>query len=200
MAEIAAAGEKIFEEEVSYKSAVSEATFNKIGGSINYILENASDFVGNLVPTMLTEAQFATVKGYDYTETDLTIKKWVIVDGQTITGSDYAVLTGITSLPNAKGNQAFPRQSNSDANIGQYETSQNLAHTHGENLGISTGASSVPVYTDTNLAVGTEVYVSTGAALTGTLSSSTRVITDSAGSATAQPNCWKVNYFLKING
>ena len=81
MAEITSSPNKIFEEEVNYKAAVSEATFTKIGASINYILENASDFVGQLETTMLTEAQFATIKNYDETETDLFGEQAVLCGG-----------------------------------------------------------------------------------------------------------------------
>lgn len=180
MGEITASANKIYEEEVSYKSAVSEATFTKMGGAINYIISNASDYVGQVECTMLTESQFATIKDYDHTESDLTVKKWVRINGQNITGSDYATLTGITTLPSAVSNEAFPGQTNSEANIGNYEANQNKSHSHSYTVvsattGTAGGSSGNPYDATTSTSTGPE------------------------GGAVARPNTFRVNYFLRIN-
>lgn len=196
MTDITSAPSKIQEEEVAYKAAVSEATFTKIGAAINYIQDNASDYIGQLECTMLTEAQFATIKGYDYTETDLTVKKWVIVDGQDITGSDYETLTGISTLASAKTNGAFPRQSDSDANINGYQSNQNLSHTHIQQHEITGGGVQAVIRDDIP---GTTYSGYRGFVGTAGDTSNDLVSTQGSGGSEARPNTWKINYFLRLN-
>lgn len=200
MAEIPASNKKIYEEEVNYKAPVSEATFTKVGGAINYVISNASDYVGQLESTMLTEAQFATTKDYDYTETDLTVKKWVLVDGQNITGSDYATLTGLTALPSARSNGAFPRQAVSEANIGTYESNQNKSHVHQQSFLNDGSSTQYPARRGTN--GGAESYYRQNTGTGFTLNQALLVgplNTQSEGGTEARPNAFQVNYFLRIN-
>jgi hypothetical protein len=49
--------------------------------------------VGSVLSAMLTEPQFQSVMGTN----------WVLIDGRSVSGSDYAALTGLTTLPDARG-------------------------------------------------------------------------------------------------
>jgi hypothetical protein len=92
MTDITAQLIKIQSEEVDYRSAVSEGTMTRIGAAINWIVENTSQHVGDVQASMLTEAQFQAKRN----------TTWVLMDGRDVTGSDYATLTGNSTIPDAR--------------------------------------------------------------------------------------------------
>ena len=173
----------IYDEEVSYRSAVSEATATKQAGTVNYLLQNGTDVIGEYKHTFLTEAQFASLKGYNHTD-PLTTRKWALCDGSSIVGSDFNTLTGETNLPDLLSNEAYLGQASSDSALGDYETSQNKNHTH---------------TVDTGILISQDVSGGT----TGTLflggSGSNVVGSSGNGGIDARPNTVRSHIFLKIN-
>ena len=102
-------GEKIdfYDEDVAYRNSVSEALFAKICKAMQWHNENTGDLIGDVKQSMLTQAQFCLLKGDDHTNADYLSRKWVLMSGQDVTGSDYHTLTGNTHLPNATANKTF---------------------------------------------------------------------------------------------
>jgi hypothetical protein len=92
MTDIVAQLTKIQSEETDYRSAISEGTMTRIGAAINWIIENTSQHVGDVQASMLTEAQFQAKRN----------TTWVLMDGRDVTGSDYATLTGNSTIPDAR--------------------------------------------------------------------------------------------------
>lgn len=111
MTDITSNLEKIQVEETDFNSPVSENLLTKIGGSINAIVDDGIEPLGTVIQSILTTTQFQTIKG----------TKWVLMNGQSISGSDLETLTGISTLPNLVGNKAFSRQSDTDGNITTFE-------------------------------------------------------------------------------
>ena len=89
MAKISGAKEYIYEEAVDHNSPLSEDLMKRIGASINYINDNSTFQLGDIIPSALTESQFQSIRG----------NNWVKFDGQDISGSDFSNLTGINTLP-----------------------------------------------------------------------------------------------------
>lgn len=157
----------IFAEETSYRASVSENTMQKIGSSLNWINHNAGDIIGEIKASCLTLAQFQALKN----------NTWVLMDGSSIAGSDLAVLTGITTLPNMVSNEAFLGQKNAQAMFA-YEASQNKAHVHSA-IYIDYGSSGV----DSDASGSYGLFTTTG----------------SEGGTVSRPNTYRVNFFIKIN-
>lgn len=128
MSEIPASPKKIHLEEVDYKSGVSEATLNKIGGSINYILQ-AFFPLGSIIPTMLTEAQFQAEIGAEF-------GNWQLCDGGSAVGTAYETLTGFSVKPDLRGR--YPRGKDNGAGVnpdgelalGAFQDDQLESHVH----------------------------------------------------------------------
>jgi hypothetical protein len=93
MTDIIASKQNITVEETSNNSAISESTMTRIGGSINFINENAITQIGDIMPSILNEAQFQALRS----------TAWILCDGRSIAGSDLATLTGLTNAPDARG-------------------------------------------------------------------------------------------------
>ncbi len=85
--------------------------------------------VGDVVCSMLTEAQFQSQRSTD----------WVLMDGRDVSGSQYEIVTGNSSLPDARG--TFLRSKNNgradgdenpagDLPLGTYEADQFQGHYH----------------------------------------------------------------------
>lgn len=157
----------IYAEETSYRASVSENTMQKIGASINWINHNAGEHIGDIISSCLTLVQFQAVRN----------NSWVLMDGSSIAGSDLAVLTSITTLPNMVSNEAFLGQKNAQSMFA-YEASQNKAHTHSVEY-IDAGSGGVAQYQS-----GSYGFFST---------------TGSEGGTVARPNTYRVNFFIKIN-
>ncbi len=121
----------------------------KLASSLQWALQNVSDIVGKFEFMGLTEAQFAAAKGYSLVDESFQpipehLKKWILVKGQDITGSDYAEQTGITVLtPDLVTNSGHLGQAPNESSILNYETSQNKDHSHplikflGQNNGVN---------------------------------------------------------------
>lgn len=194
MAKIVAEKVDIYEEEVGYRSSVSEAVMVKVAKGIQYHNENSGDAIGKVEQCMLTEEQFCTLKGDSHTNTDYTTRKWVLMSGQDITGSDFANLTGITTLPNATSTSAFFRQGSS---LGSYQDSQNKSHNHSITHPYAQGIGDDGENTYTVIA---GLGGATGGQTTtpGTWDTS-RFSMSSEGGSESRPNNYQMNFFIKIN-
>lgn len=115
-------------EAARFGSAVSEALLQGMQENIAFLL-NAINPIGTYIHSALTLVQFQGLMG----------SGWVLADGGDCTGSDYAVLTGNTTVPNAAGiflrgknNGRSTSTGNSNGNValGTFATDQLIAHTH----------------------------------------------------------------------
>ncbi len=107
MPQVPASPKKIQEEEVKYKSAISEATMTKLAGSINYLLQ-AFFPVGTILMTMLDEATFQS-------EVGAATGNWELCDGGTAVGTEYETLTGFSSKPDLR--DRYPRGKGNGAGL-----------------------------------------------------------------------------------
>lgn len=123
-------------EAVRFGSAVSEAVMSQVQGNLNYLL-GAVLPIGSVIYSMLDESQFQ----------DLTSAGWVLADGRSCVGSDYALLTGNTTVPDGRG--VVPRGKNharsgstgnsaGDLALGTYQADQMIAHVHSTHYRIPT--------------------------------------------------------------
>jgi hypothetical protein len=191
MAILTPAREEIYAEETAYKASISELTMQKMGASINYILQNGNSQIGDIVHSALTEAQFQALRG----------NNWVLMSGQSIVGSDLAILTGITTLPDAATNGAFIGQQT--GTMLDYEDSENKSHSHRMFSGLS-GDTSYPLssypdlYACQNRFSGSDSfnYIMTG---NSTNTAPTKGKSGLDGETAAQPNTVRANIFIKIN-
>ena len=194
MAQLESILKLIQEEDVASSASASEALLKKVGGAINYLIQNSLDFVGKVETTMLTEAQFAATKGYDHTQPE-PLKKWVLMKGQSIAGSKFAEITGKTALPNAVTTGAFIGQAESDAQILTYQESQNKAHSHSISF-YEGGDGYAGAYGNVAMSLFKAIYNKVKSWATW----STNVYSMSTeGGAVARPNTVRGNIFLKIN-
>ncbi len=92
MTDIAKTSAPIQVESTRFRSSVSEALLARMGGDINFLLASILP-VGSVIHSLLTEAQFQ----------DLTSDDWVLLKGQDVSDSEFAVITGITVLPDGRG-------------------------------------------------------------------------------------------------
>jgi len=85
--------------------------------------------VGQIASSMLTEAQFQSING----------PSWVLMDGRSVAGSEYATLTGNSTIPDARGmvlrgknNGRIDGNQNpaADRSLGEYEADQFQGHWH----------------------------------------------------------------------
>lgn len=94
MSDIVSSPKKIQVEESDERAPVSESLLQKMGGSINYILDQAdAQAVGSYDFSRLSEAQYQAQRGTG----------WILADGRNVAGSRYATITGNTTVPDARG-------------------------------------------------------------------------------------------------
>lgn len=80
-------------EEVTFRFGIPSEFFQKMGGYLNYLLNNVNlAAVGSFKSAFLTETQFRSQMG----------STWVLADGRDVTGSAYATLTGNTNIPDCR--------------------------------------------------------------------------------------------------
>ncbi len=178
MANVPSDLQKIQIEEVGYRSAVSEATFNKMGASINAIIDDGIEPIGTIIQSILTESQFQSIKG----------NKWVRMSGQSIAGSDLNSLTGISNLPDMITNSAFVRQASVEGNIGVFQADTIVSHSHTTTVSVRDLSGSAPS--------GDTTICGASGATTNTIASNN---TGSTGGSETRPKNYQMNFFIKIN-
>lgn len=94
MANIPSIAKKIQNEEAQERSASSESLMQKIGGSINWLIDNAQGMaVGSVDGSFLNETQYQAINGIGY----------VLADGRPVPGTLYASITGQSNIPDLRG-------------------------------------------------------------------------------------------------
>lgn len=127
MANIPSTVKKIQVEEVAERQPGSESLFQKIGGSINWLLDNAQGLaIGSIDGTVLSEAQYQAINGVGY----------ILADGRNVAGSAYAAITGNATVPNLTGRYVRMKSHGSGTNpdgdtaLGTVQTGNVASHTH----------------------------------------------------------------------
>lgn len=124
MADVPSSLRKVQIEEVSYRSALSESLFFKLGGVINWIIDNAGFKLNDIQASMSDEATFQAARTTD----------WILMDGRSVIGSDYDLEGHGTNVPDARGR--FLRFKDNgvgltgDLALGTNQSTENLAHQH----------------------------------------------------------------------
>jgi hypothetical protein len=146
MTDIASSEQRIQVEEAAYRGPVSENLASRLGASINALLDVLLP-VGSVVPTFLTEAQYQAEVGNT---------KWVLADGRSSAGTEFATLTGLTTIPDLRGNGLRGKNNGRvDGNqnpageqpLGTYEADQMLVHNHGFQVNSAIGPGGpIPAY------------------------------------------------------
>lgn len=90
MSNIGVLNAQVQQESVQYQAPVSESALSAMGGAINFSLTRLLP-IGTVIPSMLTQAQVDSEFGAGY---------WLLCNGQTCAGTDYAALTGNSTVPN----------------------------------------------------------------------------------------------------
>lgn len=188
MAFLPSVSEKIQIEETQYKSSISEGTAKKLGSSANFILDQNTFRVGDIIQSALTEEIFQAIRG----------DTWVLMSGQSIAGSDLETQTGISTLPNFTGLGAHLEQLESGNSMFSFYPNQNLDHNHAN--GSWSRLLRVNTFYDTftqqftNRNTIDDVDASAGEP---ELTTSRELVPE--GSDRFRPNSYQVNFFIKIN-
>lgn len=131
--------------------------------------------VGTIIHSMLSTAQFATEYG----------DNWVLADGRSVTGSKYASVTGLGTIPDMRGaflrakNNGSTRNPDGDLSLGTYSADKFASHNHSINTGDKIGSNIISV---------------------GVTSKDTgSVVTGSKGGNETAPKSITVNIFIRIN-
>jgi hypothetical protein len=94
MANVPSVQKKIQVEETTDLNPGSESLFQKVGGSINWLIDNAQGLaVGSVDGSFLSEAQYQSFNGAGF----------ILADGRSIVGSALAAITGATNAPDLRG-------------------------------------------------------------------------------------------------
>lgn len=194
MANLPSIKKKIQVEEVQFRAPMSESMIQKIGGSINWILDNAQGVaIGSFDGSFLSEAQYQAINGAGF----------IIADGRNVVGSAYNAITGFTTVPDARG--AYLRMKDHGAGInpdgdtalGTVQAGGNLSHNHGVNF----TNPSVPPFIDRVGVLNPNLICDTGP-LEGVDPSnpSTIIFSISAqGAGSGEATHVKMNWFIRIN-
>lgn len=116
---------KVQQRAVQATSPVSESLLDQLAGNLNALID-AIEPPGTYCYSDLTLTQFQAIKGLG----------WVLADGQDCTGSRYAIIKGVTTVPDHRG--LVPRVKdngrgiNTSGNLplGSYQPDQVGPHTH----------------------------------------------------------------------
>jgi len=82
--------------------------------------------VGTIIHSMLTTTQFATQYG----------DNWVLADGRSVTGTLYASVTGLSTIPDMRGaflrakDHGVGRNADGDTSLGAYSDDKFESHVH----------------------------------------------------------------------
>ncbi len=184
MSDLAGSSTPIQSEATRFRSSVSENLLQTMGGAINYLLASILP-LGSVTASMLTEAQFQ----------DETSTGWVLADGRDVSASDYALLTGNTTVPDLRG--VFIRGKNGarststgnaggDVALGTFQADAVQEHQHymtATNVVESGG----PIVHDDGSEFAVNSIAATGNMASGNISTETK------------PRSVTLNYFIRIN-
>lgn len=128
MADLPSVAKKIQVEEADERMPTSESLIQKIGGSLNWLLENVSGLaIGSMEFSFLSLAQFQAINGTGF----------VLCDGSALPGGSlYEAITGRTNTPDMRG--FYPRMRDygagvnpaGDLAVGTVQGAAIAGHTH----------------------------------------------------------------------
>jgi hypothetical protein len=141
---------------------------------------------------MLTTTQFATQYG----------DNWVLADGRSVTGTLYASVTGLSTVPDMRGRFLRGKGTSNpdgDLTLGAFTSSKTASHDHAQNHQSPNNVDDVqvPSYRD-EVSWGFDTYGIVNST-TDRRSTSTRLTTDSTGGNETAPVSITVNIFIRIN-
>ena len=168
--------------ESNFRSGPNSVDLKQFGDLLLQAIKDKGH-VGDVKTSMLTEAQFQELHG----------QTWVLMDGRSVTGSDYESITGESTIPDARGQ--FLRGKNNgrndgnenpdgDLDLGTYQADEFKSHTH-----LSSGNFG-PFGSEGS-------YSTNGLFANATTSAIAR--TSSTGGNESRPKNITINYFIKIN-
>ena len=178
----------IYEEDIGYRSAVSEELLRKIAASVNAINHNAILPLGSIVSSLLPLAKFQALNS----------NAFVLMSGQNVTDTDYGqyllaegLASGTIYLPDARGmalvgvnnGRSDGKQIYTDIALGGYLAGNVKSHSHTIITPGGGGSSELRVATTT----------------TGTATDSTSISTETfLGNPQNTINSIGVNWFIKV--
>jgi hypothetical protein len=190
MAFLSGTTSKIQTEDVTYRSAPSDGLLSKMGIAINNSIDNELFSLGDIITSALTEELFTSARA-----------GWALMDGRDITGSDYAILTGITTLPDFVSQGAHMEQLEAGNSIFDFFPNQNQEHDH------RNGSFNRLLRFDTRtIYVFPTGFVTTNFNTTDTIDTSpiepdlvnSSQLQDNGGDR-FRPDSFQINHFIKIN-
>ena len=162
----------------------------KSGSSVNTIGSTTNYAIGEVKQGFISEALFQSQMG----------SEWVLADGRDVTGSQYHTITGITTIPDTRGqflrgknNGRSDGKQNPDGDVVLGTQQDDTFKEHSHSVVYNSGGT---VFQD-----GTKVFSNGGntwANPTGLSSSTTNMIDNTGGNETRPKNV-TINYFIKIN-
>jgi microcystin-dependent protein len=193
----------IFEEDISYRSSVSEELLRKLAASVNAINHGGLFNLGDTRTSFLPQTQFQEL--YD--------TSWVLCDGSDVTLSDYGQYlldqgldTGTVFLPDMRGqvpiginngrSDGSQNTVNSSLGLGEHMADGLKSHEH---FTVSSGLNNQPLGTD-NYTEFRNTTVSTNAdyTLLGTSTAANIGRSSIVGQSQNTVNSVGVNWFIKI--
>jgi hypothetical protein len=116
--------------ETQFRAAITESMMEDFSETINWIIDHMGNpAVGTVHESVLTEAQFQSIRGTD----------WVLCDGRNVAGSDYHAITGSVVIPDMRGlHYRGKNNGRSDGNqnpggdlaLGTFQSDDAKAHVH----------------------------------------------------------------------
>jgi hypothetical protein len=142
-------------------------------------LSEAAASVGDVKHSLLTEAQFGARN----------LGTWVLMDGRSCIGTQYATLTGNANVPDTTTEGTFLRQAKAGRGLGTFEADDNKAHRHGlkQEYGVPGNASYPPGGNYSQLTSRPEYGYTNN------------ITVETVGGAEARPKNIAVNFFIKVN-
>lgn len=197
MTDVAPSFSLIQQESIQFNQPVSESSQTSIGALANALRQVILP-VGSIIDSVLNQSTFQSQNG------SATIR-WIIADGRDVTGSEYQLLTGSTTVPDLRG--IFRRGKNNGRADGNQNPDGDLAVGTFSGFAIQSHNHGFvdPGHSHTSLAVNSTggpplqngVGFAVPAANTGV--SQTHISIQAAGGNQTAPANVTVNTFIRIN-
>lgn len=210
MTDLPTSTQPIQAEATEFRGPVSESLLQGMGGDINYCLQKVANLlsrmataelnygaVGDIVPSMLTLAQFQAIRGTG----------WVLANGASATGTTYNTITGFANIPDLRGrflrgkNNGASVDSNGDLALGTLVADQFGSHAHTlTDPGHRHSTSNRNVnFTDTAGAGPVFPYGWDGDTPINNPLAGTGITMANAGAAETYPKYATINFFIRVN-
>lgn len=188
----------IQEEETDSRGPTSESAIQKIGGSLNWLINNSQGLaVGSVEWTVLTEAQYQGINGVGF----------VLADGRSVVGSAYNIITGQANIPDLRGYYLRMRDYGAGVNpsgdiaVGSVQTGIVKSHTHPYSLvnPFSAGSYDSVAYKWPGPPFNTRVSATPGVWIDSTLYAAITGTITAIGTGNGEPKRAIGNWIIRIN-